>query len=70
LNVPGAGTGNPGNNGNTGGPTGSPSSYVVLPGDNAFRIALAFGVTVEQLVQANGLANANVIFVGQTLVIP
>ena len=64
LNVPGA-------TGDTGGPTtGGPSTYVVSPGDNTFRIALAYGVTVEQLVQANGLANANVIFVGQVLQIP
>jgi LysM repeat protein len=62
LNVPGTG--------NTGGPTGGPSTHVVRPGDNAFRIAIANGITVEQLVQANGLANANVVFVGQVLVIP
>jgi LysM repeat protein len=62
LNVPGAG--------NTGGPTGGPSTYVVRPGDSAFRIAIANGITVEQLVQANGLANANLVFVGQVLVIP
>jgi LysM repeat protein len=46
------------------------STYVVQPGDNLFRIALRFGVTVEAIQQANGIANPNLIFVGQVLQIP
>jgi len=49
--------------------TGS-DNYTVRPGDTLTGIAWAFGCTVEDLVQANGLANANAIWVGQRLVIP
>ncbi|MFQ5460197.1 MAG: LysM peptidoglycan-binding domain-containing protein [Anaerolineae bacterium] len=45
-------------------------SYVVMPGDTVFSIAARFGTTVSAIVAANGLANQNVIFVGQRLVIP
>jgi LysM repeat protein len=44
--------------------------YVVKPGDNLFRIALAYGRTMQAIAAANGLSNYNLIFVGQTLVIP
>ncbi|MEA3345991.1 MAG: LysM domain-containing protein [Chloroflexota bacterium] len=30
-----------------------PSTYIVRPGDNLFRIALRFNTTVEAIVQAN-----------------
>ncbi|MEO1288315.1 MAG: LysM peptidoglycan-binding domain-containing protein [Chloroflexota bacterium] len=46
------------------------SDYVVQAGDNLFRIALRFGVTTEELAQANNIANPALIFVGQSLVIP
>lgn len=46
------------------------TTHVVTVGDNAFRISLRYGITVEQLARANGLSNANLIFVGQTLIIP
>jgi LysM repeat protein len=44
--------------------------HVVQRGENLFRIALRYGVTVDAMAQANGLANPNQIYVGQTLVIP
>lgn len=47
-----------------------PLIHVVQPGENLFRIGLRYGVTVDVLVAANGLSNANRIYVGQRLVIP
>jgi murein DD-endopeptidase MepM/ murein hydrolase activator NlpD len=44
--------------------------YVVKRGDALATIAQQFGVTVEELVRINNLANANLISVGQSLVIP
>jgi LysM repeat protein len=43
---------------------------VVQPGENLFRIALRYGVTVNAIASANGLANTRHIYVGQRLVIP
>jgi polysaccharide biosynthesis protein PslG len=45
-------------------------TYVVQPGDNLYRIAIRYGVSVDALVEANELTNSSVIFVGQTLQIP
>ncbi len=45
-------------------------SHVVRAGETLSGIALRYGVTVEDLVAANGLNNPNLIFVGQVLVIP
>lgn len=45
-------------------------TYVVQEGDFAVDIADRFGVTVQEIVDANGLSNASLIFVGQQLVIP
>jgi LysM repeat protein len=44
--------------------------HIVQPGENLFRIALRYGVTVEALAAANGLSDASRIYVGQRLVIP
>lgn len=44
--------------------------YVVKPGDTLFGIALRFNTTIDALVQANQIANPNLIEVGQRLVIP
>ena len=44
--------------------------HVVQRGENLFRIALHYGVTVNALAAANGLNNAARIYVGQRLVIP
>lgn len=46
------------------------TTYVVQPGDNLFRIALRFGLSRNELATANNITNQNLIFSGQTLVIP
>ncbi|MDW8325756.1 MAG: LysM peptidoglycan-binding domain-containing protein [Anaerolineales bacterium] len=43
--------------------------HVVQPGENLFRISLRYGVTVNDLMRANGLTSTR-IYAGQTLVIP
>ena len=48
----------------------SPIVHVVQPGENLFRIALRYGVTVDALVAANGLSSASRIYSGQRLTIP
>jgi LasA protease len=48
----------------------SAGSYVVGPGDVLGAIAMAFDCTVEEIVSANGLADGDSIYVGQTLIIP
>ena len=45
-------------------------SYVVQPGETLGLIAAVFGCTVDEVVAANGLANADSIFAGQTLYMP
>ncbi len=47
-----------------------PTTYVVQPGDNLFRIALRYNMTPEALAQANNITNPGLIRVGQTLTIP
>ncbi len=44
--------------------------HLVQPGENLFRIGLKYGVTVEVLMQANGLYNPNTVYAGQSLCIP
>ncbi|PJF40403.1 MAG: LysM peptidoglycan-binding domain-containing protein [Chloroflexi bacterium] len=44
--------------------------YTVQPGDTLFTIARRFGVTVQDIVSANSLANPNALSVGQQLIIP
>src|SRR5690606_29215140 len=46
------------------------STYVVQPGDTLGLIAARFRTTVPALAQANGIANPNLIRVGQTLRLP
>ena len=48
----------------------TPSTYVVQPGDNLYRIAIRFGVSLGDLGEANNITNYNLIFVGQVLQIP
>ena len=45
-------------------------TYVVSPGDTLYGIALANDTTVAALVSLNGLADPNLIFVGQELALP
>ena len=44
--------------------------YTVQPGDWIFKIALACGVSAQDIIAANGLANPNQIQPGQQLVLP
>lgn len=44
--------------------------HVVQPGENLYRIALRYGVTVNAIAQANSLADTRHIYVGQRLIIP
>jgi LysM repeat protein len=62
LTIPAAGT--------TSAETTGEGTHVVQPGENLFRIALEYGVTVEALAVANGISNVNLIYPGQELVIP
>jgi LysM repeat protein len=44
--------------------------YTVQAGDSLGAIAAKFGVTVDALIQANDIADPNIIVVGQVLKIP
>jgi len=46
------------------------TAYTVLPGDTVFRLATNAGATVADVRGANCLADADLIFVGQTLYLP
>lgn len=52
-----------------GGSTASNGSYIVRAGDTLSAIAVRYGTTVDALVRANGLASANMIYVGQRLIV-
>lgn len=45
-------------------------SYIVVAGDTLFKIALEFGVSVDEIAQANGIINIDSLEVGQELIIP
>lgn len=47
-----------------------PARYTVESGDSLSGISAKFGVSVDALVKANNLPNADSITVGETLVIP
>ena len=47
-----------------------PESYVVRVGNSLGGIAGSYGVSVEQIVQENGIANPNLLAIGQVLTIP
>ncbi len=46
------------------------TTYVVQPGDTLYSIAVRFGVSLEALIQANGIEDPNQLQAGQVLVIP
>jgi LysM repeat protein len=57
------------------GPTVAPTPppgfpYVVVPGDNYYRVARKFGISLAALFQANPTATPNLLKVGQVLIIP
>ena len=43
----------------------SGETYTVQAGDNLSQIAAGYGVSVGQMLQANGIQNPNIIYVGQ-----
>lgn len=52
-------------------PTPTPSGvYIVQEGDTLSGLAEEFGTSVEELMAANGLTDANALQAGQTLIIP
>jgi LysM repeat protein len=44
--------------------------HIVQPGETLYRIGLQYGVSVDQLVAANGLIDPSLIYPGQKLIIP
>ena len=46
------------------------TTHIVQRGENLYRIGLKYGVSAEAIAQINGIANPNLIFVGQRLTIP
>jgi murein DD-endopeptidase MepM/ murein hydrolase activator NlpD len=46
------------------------AEYIVQPGDTLTHIARRFGTTIDAIVQANDIADPNLIIVGQVLEIP
>ena len=44
--------------------------HVVQPGENLFRISLRYNTSIEEIMAANGLTDARVVYAGQQLVIP
>lgn len=52
------------------GSAGRARSHTVRPGETLAAIAAQYGVTVNALLKVNNLANANVIYAGQLLIIP
>jgi LysM repeat protein len=49
---------------------GQETVHVVQRGENLFRIALKYGVTVEAVAKRNGIVNPSLIWTGQKLYIP
>lgn len=45
-------------------------TYIVQVGDTLYSIAVRFGLTINDLVEANGISNSSLIYVGQVLIIP
>jgi LysM repeat protein len=46
------------------------TTYVIQPGDTLSAIARSFGVSVQDIAAANNIVNPNLIYAGQTLIIP
>jgi LysM repeat protein len=44
--------------------------YIIQPGDMLIQIAMVYGVSVDEIVAANGLTDPNMISIGQAIVIP
>lgn len=50
--------------------TPAPKVHVVKPGEMLLLIAQEYGLSMEEILQANGLENADFIYIGQELIIP
>jgi len=72
VNIPQTSTngGSSGGGSSGGGSAGGGTTYIVQPGDTLSAIAARFHTTMAALVQANQIANPNIISVGQQLIIP
>ncbi|MDI7246188.1 MAG: LysM peptidoglycan-binding domain-containing protein [Bacillota bacterium] len=66
--VPGSGSGSGSNAGS--GATSGRAVHIVEPGDTLWRIALKYNASVEAIMNTNGIADANTLWVGQRLIIP
>lgn len=51
-------------------PGGGTGTYIVQDGDTLFRLSQLWGVRVMDIAAVNAISNVNLIFIGQTLVIP
>jgi murein DD-endopeptidase MepM/ murein hydrolase activator NlpD len=51
-------------------PPGQSVFHIVLPGETLFRIAMQYGVSVNDVTQANGITDPSLIYPGQQLLIP
>jgi len=51
-------------------PPAAPTTYIVQPGDTLGTIAQQFDVSMEDLMRANGIDNADYLLLGQELIIP
>ena len=49
---------------------GEPTYYVVEPGDSLGSIARDYDTTIDALMQANGIEDADTLIVGQRLIVP
>jgi len=47
-----------------------PRYYQVMPGDNLYSISIKLNVPISVLIEANGIYDANRIYVGQILIVP
>jgi LysM repeat protein len=54
----------------SGGGGGTSGTYTVQSGDTLYAIAGKYGTSVDAIVQLNGLADADVLSIGQVLQIP
>jgi LysM repeat protein len=51
-------------------PAGTSFIHTVVAGESLSLIAQRYGVSIESIVEANGLKSANQVFIGQKLIIP
>lgn len=59
----------PGNGGGSGAPSGN-RIHTVEPGDTLWQIAVRYNASIKTIMDANGITDANMLWVGQRIVIP